>query len=204
MGSGVVIGILLLLVAPWLPRVGWQRGAAFGLFLLAVVGATVVDPDSRDLRILGPPLLNIAMFASLIVVAGMLATSLVPWMDRAVAANGRRANRIGAMMLGAVAVGLGGVALIATLLLLIVNSVTVPIYAVSDPGIDTIVVAPLVLIVLIGIPLTCIAVAVPDRLSALDRFRTATATRLVSIILVLATAAGLLVLLINSIRIASS
>jgi hypothetical protein len=204
MGSGVVIGILFMLVAPWLPRSGWQRAGGFGLFLLAVIGSTVIDPDSRDLRTLGPPLLNIAMFATLIVAAGMLSTSFVPRLDRAVALNGGRATRLGTTILGAVAVVLGTVALLSASLLLAVNGVTVPIHAITDPGVDTLVVAPLVLLVLISIPLTRFAVAFPDRFPVLDRLRTATVARLISITLMLATAAGLLVLLLNTIRISSS
>lgn len=203
MGSGAVIGILLLLVAPWLPRSGWRRAAGFGLLLLAVVGATVINPESRDLRILGPPLLNIAMFATLIVAAGMLATPFVPWLGRAVAANGRLTTRIGAKVLGAVAIVLGGVALLSTLLLLVVNGITVPVHAVVDPGINTLVIAPLVLVVLVVVPLTRVAEAFPAHLPALARLRSPSVARLVTVILWLATGAGLLVLLINTIRIAS-
>ncbi len=107
-------------------------------------------------------------------------------------------------MLGAVAVGLGGIALIVSMLALVVNTVMVPIHAVTEPGIGTVIVAPLVLLVLIGVPLTRLAVATPDRLPALDRLRAIAVSRVVSVILVLATVAGLLALLINTIRIVSS
>ena len=204
MGSGAVIGLVLLLVAPWLPRAGWRRAGGFGLLLLAVVGSTVIRPDSRDLRTLGSPLLNIAMFASLIVAAGMLATPFVPWLDRAVAANSRRMPRVGARVLGAVAAVLGGIALFSMLLLLVVNGITVPVQAVGDPGIGTIVVAPLLLIVLIVVLLTRVAVAFPNRLTVLARLRTSFATRFVVGAIWLATVVGLLVLLINSIRIVTA
>lgn len=203
MGAGTLIGILLLLVGPWLPRFGWQRAIAFGLLLLAVIGSLVIDTDSGDLHTLGPPLLNIAMFATLIVAAGMLATRFVSGLDRAVAATNRRSTRLGARVLGAVAIALGGITLVFASLMLVVNGVTVPIVAVTEPGIDTIVVAPLVLLLLIGIPLTRLAVATPDHLPVLDRLRTTAVSRLVRIVLMLATVAGLLVLLTNTIRIAA-
>jgi MFS family permease len=203
MGSGVVIGILLLIVAPWLPRSGWRRAVAFGVLLLAVVGATVINPDDHDLRTLGPPLLNIAMFATLIVVAGILATPFVSWLDRAVAANSSRSARIGARVLGAVAIVLGGIALASALLLLVVNGISVPVQAVLDPGISTLVVAPLVLFVLVAVPLTRVAVAFPDHPAALNRLRSPFVTRLITVGLRLATAAGLLFLLINTFRIVS-
>jgi MFS family permease len=203
MGSGVVIGILLLLVAPWLPRAGWQRAVAFGFLLLAVVGATVINPENHDMRTLGPPLLNIAMFAILIVVAGMLATPFVPWLDRAVAANSSRSERIGARVLGSVAIVLGGIALVSALLLLVVNGITVPAHAVVDPGTSTLVVAPLVLVVLIAVPLMRVAEAFPTHLAALTRLRSPFVTRLITVVLRLATAAGLLLLLINAYRIVS-
>jgi hypothetical protein len=202
--SGAVIGLLLLLVGPWLPRSGWRRAGGFGLLLLAAVGSMVINPGSQDLRSLGSPLLNVAMFATLIFLAGMLATPIVSWLDHAVAASSRSSTRIGALALGAVAAFFGGVALFAVLLLIVVNSVAVPIRAISDPGIVSTVVAPLVLLVVIAFPLTRVAVAFPDRLAVLDGLRSPFAQRLVVWAIWLATIGGLVILLINSIRIVTA
>ncbi|MDQ3549246.1 MAG: hypothetical protein M3439_10570 [Chloroflexota bacterium] len=201
--SGIVIGLLLLIVAPWLPRSGWRRAAAFGLVLLAIVGGTVISPDNRDLRTLGPALLNITMFSTLIVIAGMLTMPIFAWLDRSIVARGGRLVRMGTASLRAVVVVLGGLGLVGAMLPVAVNAIIVPIHAATDPSWETIVLIPFILTCVITVLLTRVAVAFPNHLSALGRLRSESVTRFAIVALWLLTASGLLLLLTNTIRIAT-
>ncbi len=199
--SGAAIGLLLLLVAPWLPRSGWRRSGVFGLLLLAVVGAVVIDPGSRDLRIFGPALLNIAMFATLIVAAGMLTPTIFAWLDHSIGARGNGMKRIGAAVLRPLAVVLGGFGLLVLLPLTVMIGIVVLIGSLIDPQLESIMRIPLVFMCALTLPLARVVEAFPNHLSALDRLRPALATRFVIVALWLVTASGLLLLLTNTIRI---
>ncbi|MGH9174833.1 MAG: hypothetical protein ACRD1H_10765, partial [Vicinamibacterales bacterium] len=201
--SGAAIGLLLLLVAPWLPRSGWRRSGVFGLLLLAVVGSLVIDPDSRDLRTFGPALLNIVMFATLIVAAGMLTPLIFGWLDRSIGSRGSRLTRFGAAALRPVAVVLGGFGLLLLLPLTVTIGIFVPIGSLIDPQLESIMLIPLALVCALVLPLARVAEAFPSHLTALDRLRSELATRYVTVALWLLTAAGLLLLLTNTIRIAA-
>jgi len=201
--SGAAIGMLLLLVAPWLSHSGWRRAGGFGLIVLSLVGPMVISPGSRDLRLFGPVPLNIAMFATLIVAAGMLTTPIFGWLDRSLVARHRLLPRIGAAALRPVVVVLGGIGLLAVVLLMVTNVIFITFDALTNPRIETIVLLPLVLAFAITLPLARIAVAFPNHLTALDRLRSASATRFLTVALWLLTVAGLLLLLTNTIRIAA-
>lgn len=67
--------------APWLPRSALARGLVFGGFLLALVGSTVVDPGNADFVILGDRALNVAMFSSLFIAFGLVASGAVAFLE---------------------------------------------------------------------------------------------------------------------------
>lgn len=201
--SGAAIGLLLLLVAPWLPRSGWRRSGVFGLLLLAVVGSLVIDPGSRDLRTFGPVLLNIGMFATLIVAAGMLTPLIFGWLDRSIGSRGSRLTRLGAAAFRPIAVVLGGFGLLLLLPLIVMIGIFVPIGSLIDPQLESIMLIPLALVCALVLPLARVAEAFPNHLPALDRLRSALAKRFAIVALWLVTASGMLLLLANTIRIAA-
>jgi hypothetical protein len=83
--SSTVFGAGAFVVArPWLPRRTIPRGLVFGVFLLAVTGAAVIDKGNADFVILGDRLLNVAMFSALFVAFGLVASSAVTVLDRRV------------------------------------------------------------------------------------------------------------------------
>jgi len=64
----VVYGI----VEPWLRRLRPWHGLGYGIALLAAVGFTVLDPFNFDFTRFGPAPLNLAMFAALFVIFGVV------------------------------------------------------------------------------------------------------------------------------------
>lgn len=80
---GVVGGVLLMVVRPWLPSNGWLRYALVGLVGFALTGATVLDyghnPDYERFGILG---MNICLFTLLPVLFGITALPLLDRLDR--------------------------------------------------------------------------------------------------------------------------
>ena len=72
LASGAVGGVLYALFEPWLRRLRPWHGLAFGLGLLAAAGFTTLDPANFDFRRFGTPALNVAMFAALFVLFGVL------------------------------------------------------------------------------------------------------------------------------------
>jgi MFS family permease len=77
--TGLLGGILFIVVRRWLPRSAAWRGLVFGLFLLATAGTLVIDPNNPDFTVLGPAWLNVAMYALLYLTFGML---IVPLAER--------------------------------------------------------------------------------------------------------------------------
>jgi len=75
-GSAIIGTAFYLAVREWLPTRRWKRALAFGLLELLVFGSTTLDPGNRDFTILGRPLLNVAVFASLFVLHGVLLVML--------------------------------------------------------------------------------------------------------------------------------
>jgi len=72
LASGVLGGIVYAIVEPWLRRVRPWHGLANGVALLLALGSTVLDPANFDFRRFGVPLLNVAMFAALFVIFGLV------------------------------------------------------------------------------------------------------------------------------------
>lgn len=66
-----------VMARPWLPRRTIARGLVFGVALLALFGASLVDPGNADFVILGDRGLNIAMLSALFVAFGLVVSGAV-------------------------------------------------------------------------------------------------------------------------------
>lgn len=89
--SGLVGGGLYALLEPVLRRLRPWHGVAYGVGLLLVAGTATLDPINFDFKRFGPAALNVAMFAALFVVFGVL----IAWLFEkllAVAARGGAAR----------------------------------------------------------------------------------------------------------------
>ena len=82
---GVFGGLTYAAVRGWLADAGRWRGLAFGVLLLAMFGWALIEGDNKDFHLFGPPALNIAMFASLYIVFGLLVAPLFDAIQRLVA-----------------------------------------------------------------------------------------------------------------------
>ena len=83
-------GSLYAVIGPLLVGAGRWRGVVFGVVLLALAGSLIIDPHNFDFGRFGPPLLNVAMFASLFLLFGV---AMAPMYDRVDGAS--RATRHG-------------------------------------------------------------------------------------------------------------
>ena len=72
LASGAIGGVLYALLEPWLRPLRPWHGLAYGLALLAAAGFTTLDPANFDFTRFGVPALNVAMFAALFVIFGVL------------------------------------------------------------------------------------------------------------------------------------
>jgi hypothetical protein len=77
--TGIFGGLLYASVRPWLAPFARWRGLIFGLGVLALAGSLILDATNSDFIILRPPLLNVAMFALLFPIFGIV---LGPVFDR--------------------------------------------------------------------------------------------------------------------------
>lgn len=83
--SSAIVGAgAYTVVRPWLPRSALPRGLVLGGFLLAFMGSIVVDPGNADFVILGDRVLNVAMFSSLFIAFGLVASGAVAFLERRV------------------------------------------------------------------------------------------------------------------------
>jgi hypothetical protein len=110
--SGILGGLLYASLRPWLAPLARWRGLVFGIALLSLAGSLVLDSSNSDFIVLRPPLLNVAMFAALFVIFGVV---LAPVFDRTLRAlDGGSVVSGGLSVLGVVLaalfVGLGLVA----------------------------------------------------------------------------------------------
>lgn len=80
---GLFGGLLYVAVRPWLPRAGRARGPAFGALLLATCGVAVIEGENFDFHRFGIAPVNIALFAALFVLFGLLVAPLADRADRA-------------------------------------------------------------------------------------------------------------------------
>ncbi|HEX4941835.1 MAG TPA: hypothetical protein VFW51_04815 [Actinomycetota bacterium] len=70
LGAGAFV-----VVKPWLPERTVPRGVAFGGFLLATMGSSVVDAGNADFMILGDRFLNVTIFSALFLAFGLVASA---------------------------------------------------------------------------------------------------------------------------------
>lgn len=81
--AGALGGLLYLAVRRWLADAGRWSGLVFGLLLLAAFGSAIIEADNPDFDRFGSPGLNIAMFASLLIIFGLLVAPLFERIERA-------------------------------------------------------------------------------------------------------------------------
>jgi hypothetical protein len=80
---GVFGGLLYVALRPWLPASGRRRGLVFGALLLAACGRAVVERENFDFHRFGLPALNVALFAALFLLFGLVVAPLADRADRA-------------------------------------------------------------------------------------------------------------------------
>ena len=80
--TGVVGGLIYVLVRRWLPGSGLLKGVAYGLVLLCWFGTLVFDPDNFDFALFGPKQLSVGLFALLFPLFGVAASLFVERFDR--------------------------------------------------------------------------------------------------------------------------
>jgi len=85
---GLVGGLLYAATWRWFGGAGGWRGLLFGAYLLAALGWTVIEGDNFDFATLGSVLVNIAMFAAIFVLFGVLVAPLFSWLAAALPSPG--------------------------------------------------------------------------------------------------------------------
>jgi uncharacterized membrane protein YagU involved in acid resistance len=79
--SGLFGGLVYAAMRPWTAAAGPWKGLAFGAILLATLGWTVIERDNFDFHRFGYASLNIAMFAALFLLFGLLIAPLYDFFD---------------------------------------------------------------------------------------------------------------------------
>ena len=79
--SGVVGGLVYVLIRRWLPGGGLLKGTVFGLVLLCFFGNILFDPDNVDFTLFSPRL-SVALFALLFPLYGVVASLFIERFDR--------------------------------------------------------------------------------------------------------------------------
>jgi hypothetical protein len=79
---GIPGGLVYAAMRPWVRRLGWWHGLVFGLLLLIIFGPVIIDGGNKDFRLFAQPLVNVALFAVLFPLFGVLIAPLVRWLDQ--------------------------------------------------------------------------------------------------------------------------
>jgi hypothetical protein len=79
---GILGGLVYAAMRPWLRRLSRWHGLVFGLLLLIIFGSEVIDGGNKDFRLFAQPLVNVALFAVLFPLFGLLIAPLVRWLDQ--------------------------------------------------------------------------------------------------------------------------
>jgi len=95
--AGALGGLLYLAVRRWLADAGRWRGLVFGLLLLAAFGSAIIEGDNPDFDEFGSPGLNIAMFASLFIIFGLLVAPLFERIERGLPRPSLRPSGLGSL-----------------------------------------------------------------------------------------------------------
>ena len=80
--SGIIGGLVYVVIRRWMPGGGLLKGLAFGLVLLCFSGLIVFDPDNIDFALFGPRQLSVGLFALLFPLYGVVVSLLVERYDR--------------------------------------------------------------------------------------------------------------------------
>ena len=80
--SGLIGGLVYVIIRRWLPPGRLLKGVVFGLILLCFFGTAVFDPDNVDFALFGPRQLSVALFALLFPLYGVVASLFVERFDR--------------------------------------------------------------------------------------------------------------------------
>ena len=80
--SGVIGGLVFVMIRRWLPGGGLLKGVVFGLILLCFFGSILFDPDNIDFALFGPRQLSVGLFALLFPLYGVVASLFVERFDR--------------------------------------------------------------------------------------------------------------------------
>ena len=82
LASGIIGGLLYVMIRRWLPGGGLLKGVAFGVVLLCFSGPIVFDPDSVDFALFGPRQLSVVLFALLFPLYGIVVSLIVERYER--------------------------------------------------------------------------------------------------------------------------
>jgi len=96
-GAGALGGLLYLAVRHWLADAGRWRGLMFGLLLLTAFGSAIIEGDNPDFDRFGAPGLNIAMFAALFIMFGLLVAPLFERIERGLPRPSLRPSGLGSL-----------------------------------------------------------------------------------------------------------
>ena len=80
--SGVIGGLVYVMIRRWLPGGRLLKGVAFGIVLLCFFGTIVFDADNFDFALFGPRQLSVGLFALLFPLYGVVASLFVERFDR--------------------------------------------------------------------------------------------------------------------------
>ncbi len=111
--SGLFGGLAYAAMRPWLAAAGPWKGLAFGAVLLATLGWTAIERDNFDFHRFGYAPLNIAMFAALFLLFGLLVAPLYDFFDGCLQPISLRLSGIA----GLLARAFGGLAAVVSILL---------------------------------------------------------------------------------------
>jgi hypothetical protein len=82
--AGIIGGLTYAALRDWVAPAGRWRGLVFGLVLAVAFGRIVFDRANFDFTVFGPPTVNVALYASLFVIFGLIIAPTVARIDRRV------------------------------------------------------------------------------------------------------------------------
>ncbi len=80
--TGIIGGLIYVVLRRWLPGSGLLRGVVFGLVLFCFFGSVFFDPANVDFALFGPRPLSVGLFALLFLLYGVVASILVERFDQ--------------------------------------------------------------------------------------------------------------------------
>ncbi|MFW6174400.1 MAG: hypothetical protein ACOC5K_01345 [Chloroflexota bacterium] len=86
---GTLPGMMYFGARPWMNDAGRLRGLAYGLVLLAVLGAVDLSADTADFQAGGSEGLKVLLFGGAFVILGLLIAPMFDWLSRSLAPMSR-------------------------------------------------------------------------------------------------------------------